>query len=49
MAQDYYKGKMKKKKTVTKTGGIVTKTKIKYNKDGTIKKQRTKTRKRRLA
>ena len=49
MAQDYYKGRMKKKKTVTKTGGIVTKTKIKYNKDGTIKKQRTKTRKRRLA
>ena len=49
MAQDYYKGRMKKKKTVTKTGDIVTKTKIKYNKDGTIKKQRTKTRKRRLA
>ena len=48
MAQDYYKGKMKKKKTVTKTGGTVTKTKIKYNKDGTIKRQKTRTRKRRL-
>ena len=43
------RNRRKKKKTFTKTGGIVTKTKIKYNKDGTIKKQRTKTRKRRLA
>tara|TARA_B100000902_G_scaffold42227_1_gene49900 strand:+ start:2329 stop:3519 length:1191 start_codon:yes stop_codon:yes gene_type:complete len=48
MADDYYSDKMKKRKVTVKDGGTVTKTKTKYNKDGTVKRQVTKTRKRRF-
>ena len=47
MADDYYSDKMKKRKVTVKDGDTVTKTKTKYNKDGTVKRQVTKTRKRR--
>ena len=48
MADDYYSDKMKKRKVTVKDGDKVTKTKTKYNKDGTVKRQVTKTRKRRF-
>ena len=48
MADDYYKGKAKKIKTTTKYANTVTKTKTKFNKDGSVKRQVTKTRKRRF-
>ena len=48
MADDYYKGRAKKIKTTTKDANTVTKTKTKFNKDGSVKRQVTKTRKRRF-
>ena len=48
MADDYYKGRAKKIKTTTKDANTVTKTKTKFNKDGSVKAQVTRTRKRRF-
>ena len=47
MAEDFYKDKMKKQKITTKGPDTVTKTKTKYDKEGKVKRQVTKTRKRR--